>query len=144
MRTERSQGDSGFTLIELLVVIIIIGILAAIAIPVFLSQRIKGYDTAAKSDLRNLAEFEEGYLVNSTRYATMADIVSAGDGVRVSPTVTLTVVLYSGASGYCLSAQHNGSPNVWYYDSLSGGLQPKGSTGCPVVTSGTAGDTVTG
>ena len=49
------ENNEGFTLIELLVVIIIIGILAAIAIPVFLNQRQKGYDAAVKSDLRNMA-----------------------------------------------------------------------------------------
>lgn len=136
--------DRGFTLIELLVVIIIIGILAAVAIPVFLSQRVKGYDTAAKSDLRNLAQFEEGYLVGNDRYATIADVIASGDGVRVTQQVTLSVVLYSGASGYCLSAKHVGSPNTWYFDSLAGGIQPKGSAGCPTVTSGTSGDTVTG
>ncbi|HET7736637.1 MAG TPA: prepilin-type N-terminal cleavage/methylation domain-containing protein [Nocardioidaceae bacterium] len=144
-RSEQSRrNEAGFTLIELLVVIIIIGILAAIAIPVFFAQRIKAYDSAAKSDLKNLAQFEEGYLVGQSRYATIADVVAAGDGVRVSGRVTLSVVLYSGASGYCLSAQHTSSPNVWFYDSLAGGIQPKGSPGCPTVTSGTSGDTLSG
>ena len=138
------EHDAGFTLIELLVVIIIIGILAAIAIPVFLNQRIKAYDTAVRSDLRNLAQFEEGYLEENNTYATIADIKASGDGVLASTSVTLGVVVYNGASGFCLSAKHNGSPNTYFYDSLAGGLQPKGSAGCPTVTSGSAGDVITG
>jgi type IV pilus assembly protein PilA len=136
--------DNGFTLVELLVVIIVIGILSAIAIPVFLHQRTKAYDSAVRSDLRNLAEFQEGFLVGNDRYATIAEVQADSDAVRVSPRVTLTVVLYDGARGYCLRGKHVASSSTWYWDSLAGGLQPKGSAGCPAVLTGSAGDTVTG
>lgn len=136
------DSDGGFTLIELLVVIIIIGILAAIAIPVFLHQRERAYDSAAKSDVRNLAQFEEAYLVSAGTYGSFADL--AGDNLAVQPTRQVTLTITIDLGGYCLTAKHALSSTTWYYDSQSGGLQAKGAAGCPVTSGGVPAGSLTG
>jgi type IV pilus assembly protein PilA len=65
---ERARNEQGFTLIELLVVILIIGILAAIAIPSFINQRSKGQDAAAKAAAKTAAEAEETYFTDNQAY----------------------------------------------------------------------------
>jgi type IV pilus assembly protein PilA len=60
-----SSNKKGFTLIELLIVVVIIGILAAIAIPKFANTKDKAYVAAMKSDLRNLATYEEQYAADN-------------------------------------------------------------------------------
>ncbi len=134
--------DEGFTLIELLVVIIIIGILAAIAIPVFFNQRAKAFDAAMKSDIHTLAQFEEAYLVDADVYGTFVQLTAKNFDVQPSRDVTV-VLTTDDATGYCLIASHPGSTDSWVYDSQAGGLQDKGIVACPV-TAGAAGGTVTG
>ena len=82
---ERAQSEKGFTLIELLVVILIIGILAAIAIPSFLNQRSKGNDAEAKSVAVTSAEaFETCATDNNGSYATCTESAL----IAIEPTLT--------------------------------------------------------
>src|ERR1700712_3178433 len=69
-KTMTKSIRKGFTLIELLIVVVIIGILAAIAIPKFANTKTKAYTAAMKSDLRNLVTAEESFFADSTKYTT--------------------------------------------------------------------------
>ena len=107
----RNHDDDGFTLIELLVVVIIIGILAAIAIPTFLNQRKKGWESAVKSDLRNYAIVLETHLTDTGTYADTATVTKPGPDA--SPAVTVTVPTAT-VSTYCIQGVHaKNSSDVW-------------------------------
>jgi type IV pilus assembly protein PilA len=94
----------GFTLIELLIVVVIIGILAAIAIPKFASTKEKAYLATMKSDLRNLATAEEGYFADNKVYFA-GDAVNPGTG---TPTGTLyTATKYAPSTGVTVNAALN-------------------------------------
>jgi type IV pilus assembly protein PilA len=129
-RIRKERGDQGFTLIELLVVIIIIGILAAIAIPVFLNQRKKGWDAAVQADLRNAVTAEETYLTANNAYTTdVAELQKVGfkysDAKNYTTAASITAAVDAGNS-YCLSAQ-SASGDYFSFGSASG-LQNTGAT----------------
>ena len=121
LRKSMDEKDQGFTLIELLVVIIIIGILAAIAIPVFLNQRKKGWDAQAKSDLKNMATAQETVLSDNGSYTTDVGVLN-GAGFNKSADTTLPVAMTSAANGaaggYCLSIKSK-SGDFWSYSSAN-------------------------
>jgi type IV pilus assembly protein PilA len=90
-----ASDDAGFTLIELLVVMLVVGVLAAIAIPVFLSQRAKAHDTSTKADVSNVGKeiatyFVEGTGMLSLDFTTAPGSVVIADGASYSATVNLT------------------------------------------------------
>ena len=122
IRKSAEEKDQGFTLIELLVVIIIIGILAAIVIPVFLNQRKKGWDSAAKADLKNMATAEETYLTGNSFYTSDVGALEAAGFKKSTGNVTAWTAAAlgtGGADGYCLSATSK-STAVFYYASSNG------------------------
>ena len=124
-RIRKAQEEEGFTLIELLVVIIIIGILAAIAIPVFLNQRKKGYDAAVKSDLRNMATAEETYLTDNNTYTSVVDDLLAA-GFKESSTTSAWGATATGSTKYVLSVCSQ-SGTTWGYDSDTGKIATTGT-----------------
>ena len=109
VKRDMLKQRKGFTLIELLIVVVIIGILAAIAIPKFANTKQKAYITAMKSDLRNLVTAEEAYFSDSSSYTTTITNLKFNSSTGVS---SPTVVLGTGtqAGGWTATVSHSQMP----------------------------------
>ena len=107
----RSNTRKGFTLVELLIVVVIIGILAAVAIPKFASTKEKAYLASMKSDLRNLATTQEGYFADNQAYfsGTGTNRGSTQTAVRgfVPSAGVQVVATATGGTGWSAIASHS-------------------------------------
>jgi type IV pilus assembly protein PilA len=117
----RMQDEKGFTLIELLVVILIIGILAAIALPAFLNQREKAQDSTAKSDVRTAQTAMETYYTDNQTYATATVDRLKAIEPALSNANELGFTGVPTATGYTLKVKSKGSNGVTYSITNTGG-----------------------
>jgi type IV pilus assembly protein PilA len=149
-RLRTKKGDEGFTLIELLVVVVIIGVLVAIAVPVYLNYRKGAADKSAQSDVRGaVSAVEQFYTDNGNN---LPDGVN-GTGSSTTPSLTLTSTTITnpnpqtitlsdktqlsyvnkGSGVYLLCGNNTGGSGKWYvYNSANGGSVAASST--PITT----------
>ena len=136
----RAGEEKGFTLIELLVVILIIGILAAIALPAFLNQRTKAQDTEAKSKVRTAQTALETLYVNEQSYASAADQAALA---KIEPALaegpTLNVVTHT-VDSWEVNVTSVGGQTFTIKKSVTAGV-PKVDRTCTVAGNGGCADT---
>jgi type IV pilus assembly protein PilA len=121
------RNKKGFTLIELLIVVVIIGILAAIAIPKFANTKEKAYIASMKADLRNLITAQEAYFAdNNSAYASSTGAM--GTNYRASAGVTV-VISNTTNTGWQASATHPSTAKTCQI-TLGGGSTQEGTPVC--------------
>jgi type IV pilus assembly protein PilA len=135
MRGKRAESDSGFTLIELLVVVVIIGILVAIAVPVYLNYRKGAANKSAQSDIRGaISAVEQYYTENGNVYPadqtgtvstnmTFTAVGGTNETATVSPGNTLQ--LKNNTNSYVVCGENTDGGAIYVYNSVNGGSVKK-------------------
>jgi len=145
LRAERARGEHGFTLIELLVVVVIIGILIAVAIPLYLNYRKGANDKAAQSDLRNAINVLEQCNTDNSSYPLSADVPGgggaftgtscSGQSINLSANTSMRYVAATATApaSYTLYTTNSGGNKIYCYNSAAGG-QVKTAAGTPLAS----------
>ncbi|WP_432978017.1 prepilin-type N-terminal cleavage/methylation domain-containing protein [Dactylosporangium sp. CA-233914] len=143
MQKKRAAGDGGFTLVELLVVVVIIGVLVAIAVPMYLNYRKGAANKSAESDVRAaVSAVEQFYTENGNSYPATAnssgdklvfDKTESGTTVAVGSeqTATLspgnTMAYKNNGASYRICGKNSDGKTIYVYDSSAGGSVKKAS-----------------
>jgi type IV pilus assembly protein PilA len=142
-RLRSKKADEGFTLIELLVVVVIIGVLVAIAVPVYLNYRKGAADKSAQSDVRGaISAIEQYYTDNANTYpatfvsqSTSPIALGTTQKITLSDKTTMTYIPATPAVSYLICATNSGgSGKVYVYNSLNGGSVTAPSTAPSMTT----------